>query len=289
VRLWISFVRFLGRALLYVSSYFEYPYSKLLTYGLKFYTFEDEVDDEPEITKLLTATSFSYDDFMEYPKAIAKRVTNEDEEFRETVELYFCSKQCLALYEAKTFHLPIQIYNEYRSSHDHLMRALISKDSADRTKHIKSMYGHVQRAFLDAAKLSCAALSDRINKTHRRFGKKATYRAAGGVYAEVIEKMLRKAESALLEAKRKEYTLGGNSADNASVHKSYIEAICGFMAAYEYQRERLAALGLGLAINTFSVVNKLVIALIASAITYAFRHDIESWNKLASDFLNKYL
>jgi hypothetical protein len=77
----------------------------------------------------------------------ASLVSEQDQELKDAVYLYFLTKQAASIYEAKIQYLPLQVYNEMRNALDHYFRAVISKDKS-RLSHIGKMEGHLQRAFV---------------------------------------------------------------------------------------------------------------------------------------------
>jgi hypothetical protein len=184
-------------------------------------------------------------------------------ELREAVYLYFLTKQAASIYEAKIKYLPLQVYNEMRNALDHYFRALIS-EGGSRSSHIGKMEGHLQRAFLDITKLTCAASMEIIDRTHKRIGETSISLVNNGDYIKTITNLKVNAEETLIKAKLGEYSLGNGG--ESSVRDNYIEALAAHNLAYSFHKKNLGNLRWGRAKWLFHRPVGLIITILATFI-----------------------
>lgn len=182
-------------------------------------------------------------EFEALPKTFASQVSEDDQELRQVVEMYFLTKQTIAICEARSIFLPLQVYNEFRSALDHYMRAVTAaKDPKNaRSKHLRSMEGHIQRAFLDMVKLGCADIRAKIDVVHKSYRKEALGIAGcGHSYMNKMHALLFKAEQLLTEAKAKEPELGDTA--EAEVRHAFLVAFRAHYLAHEHQKNSIPML-----------------------------------------------
>ena len=185
--------------------------------------------------------SIDADKFRE--NALKVSALANDQELKEAVYLYFLTKQAASIYEAKIQYLPLQVYNEMRNALDHYFRAVISTDASSRASHIRKVEGHLQRAFLDITKLTCAESMEIINRTHARIGEPGLSLANNGEYIKNFTDLKVNAEETLITAKLNEYSLGDGG--EASVRDTYIEALSAHNLAYSFHKKNLGNLWWG--------------------------------------------
>lgn len=167
-----------------------------------------------------------------------------DEEMREVVRAYYYTKSAIALCEARGSTLTIQVFNEFRSAVDHYTRAITADnhDNDTREAHLRSTVGHIQRAFLDVAKLGCASIRDAIDQVHSRFGNAVIGQAKEGEYGKKISSLIYVAENALYRAKIEETRLGDDAAKNIAVRDMFFEALTTHVVAHKYQQKHIGNL-----------------------------------------------
>lgn len=175
--------------------------------------------------------------FKRIAKEKSLKISSNDSELENAVYLYFLTKQAASIYEAKIQYLPLQVYNEMRNALDHYFRAIVSDNSSARTSHIGKMEGHLQRAFLDVIKLTCAASMELVDKTHNRIGEKPLGLVDSGEYIKKFTELKVNAEDALIKAKLSEYTLGDGG--ESSVLNNYIEAFEIHNLTYSFHKQNL--------------------------------------------------
>ncbi len=113
--------------------------------------------------------------------------------------------------------------------------------------------------------------------------------AAGGKYAEEIDRLLRIAEGYLVQAKLDEYKLGTNSHVSITVRDSYIKAVCAYNIADEYQRNKIVSLSLGLAKNMGGWAINIAMAIIGATVVYLFKEHIDEIVKIVSNYAIKFI
>lgn len=209
--------------------------------------------------------------YKESPLDASGSLASIDAGLSEAVYLYFLTKQTVAIYEAKINYIPLQIYNELRNSLDHYCRAIINvhgtpEDNIKRREsHVHKMVGHLQRALFDVIKLTCAAVVEKIEKTHRQIGEKSISVVSNGDYYKEITQRLATAEQLYAEAKICEHSIGNG--DENVVRDKYLRALSAHLQAQEYQNENLANLHWGRAKMISMKTGTLLITVIAGAIS----------------------
>ncbi len=106
------------------------------------------------------------------------------------------------------------------------------------------MEDHLQRAFLDVTKLTCAQTMESIDHTHSQIGDKAMALVDNGEYIKIFTNLKVNAEDKLITAKRSEYSLGNGG--EHSVRDNYVNALTAHTLAYNYHKKNLGKLRWGM-------------------------------------------
>jgi hypothetical protein len=225
---------------------------------------------DPQLTiEILEQISNDPEEFKRFARQLSESLDENDQELKEATYLYFLTKQAASIYEAKIQYLPLQVYNEMRNALDHYFRALITEDTNRRSSHIGKMEGHLQRAFLDITKLTCAATIEEIDLTHKRIGEKGINFVNNGEYIKFITNLKINAEDKLICAKRSEYTLGDGG--EHSVRDNYIEALSAHILVHNYYKNNLGNLEWGRVkwffLKPVNIFLTLFVTIVASAIS----------------------
>lgn len=199
---------------------------------------DDSQDTNIDLTRqILDQIGNDPDEFRKSAAQLAESLDTADIKLKEAVYLYFLTKQAASIYEAKINYLPLQVYNEMRNALDHYFRALVTSNQERKASHIGKMEGHLQRAFLDITKLTCAGTMENIDRTHNRIGDKPISLVNNGEYIKFFTNLKVHAENKLIKAKRLEYSLGDGNESN--VRDSYIEALTAHILTYNFYKENL--------------------------------------------------
>ena len=159
-------------------------------------------------------------------RAAAESVT---ESMRQAFYLYYIARYLVAVFEARSLELPIQVWNEYRNAFDHFMRhlevageqALLEQDG----HHLSRMEGHVQRAVLDICKLLCTRTQDRIAEQVALWGKDCFELVGDGSLLMRVNAAREEAISLLESAKINDGALCGDADVNRAVVNRYLDAV----------------------------------------------------------------
>ncbi|MBK6639240.1 MAG: hypothetical protein IPG34_17235 [Rhodocyclaceae bacterium] len=145
--------------LLHIAAFLDRAHLKLDYWAAKLHLAHNSVT-----ARLLESLAIN-DEFSRSSKSISESLQGHDVELKDGVNVYFLTKQVIALYEAQINYLPLQVYNEMRNALDHYMRAItfsgLTQPNERRRHHINKMTGHLQRALLDVIKLTCAAMVEK--------------------------------------------------------------------------------------------------------------------------------
>lgn len=222
-----------------------------------------------QTAQLLEQLAENSGEFQRPPKEASDSLLDSDAELRDAVYLYFLTKQAVSLYEAQINYLPLQVYNEMRNALDHYMRAIIQPTGLAnlgqrRQNHIKKMAEHLQRALLDVIKLTCAAMVEKIDGTHKRLGETALSLTMDGEYIKQITQRRMHAEQQLVNAKLIEHQLGNGT--EVDVRNAYLKALSFHVLAYKYYQDCLGHLHWGRAKYLSLKGTTLVVTIISSAI-----------------------
>lgn len=58
----------------------------------------------------------------------------QDAKLKSSIYYYTISRALVAIFEANSYKLPVQVWNEYRNSLDHLMRSAMADDEDGQSK-----------------------------------------------------------------------------------------------------------------------------------------------------------
>jgi len=179
---------------------------------------------------------FDRESFFEEANALADKAPTL---YGEAVKLYFFARYFVSVFEARNNTLPIQVWNEYRNALDHYMRFLtsddytteLSEDGSYPSQH-REMKGHLQRAVLDIAKLTCHTNSDWIQKKLDRYDRNTLGLVDNGNFILEIDRKISDAELLFTKAKCEDKMLGKNSRQNNTIVEMYLNAV------FEYEDAR---------------------------------------------------
>jgi hypothetical protein len=170
-------------------------------------------------------------------------LSERDEEFKEIMRAYFYTKSAIALCESRGSILTIQVFNEFRSAFDHYSRALTAEDQdKERKAHLRSVTGHIQRAFLDVTKLGCSTLMDSITRNQSKFNAATIGIAKNGDYAKTMAALIYDAEEKYYTAKIEETRLGDEASRNDTVRDLFFIALKAHVLAQKYMQKHLGDL-----------------------------------------------
>jgi hypothetical protein len=186
---------------------------------------QQEID---EITK-------SVADFIKGPNERADVVSAGDQQYKESVRIYFLLKEASALFEAESKTLPTQVFNEMRNALDHFMRSLVVANPKSKEGNIKQVENHIQRGFLDISKLICAYYDEATKGRHDRISEQVLGNITNGDYIKEFTRLQTTAHSKFTEAKVIDYKLGTDGQGN--VREAYIDAVIAHRNLYKYQAD----------------------------------------------------
>ncbi len=222
-----------------------------------------------EAKTLIGQYTASYEEFIKEPAELSKNV---DKESQESVFLYFCIKQVIALYEMECQALPIQVFNEFRSAFDHHQRLLVYKDNI----HVNKINSHLQRAFLDIIKMTCIFYFERTITINNKFSKTAITYLDSGDYIKNFTTIQNRCSKLLKDAKCNDYLLGNDPNKNKKVRNSYINALLAHKALFSYQEEHIPLLTRAqyqyLAINSMKYLVSFGLGVLASIFASGILH-----------------
>jgi hypothetical protein len=223
-------------------------------------------------------------EFLRKPQELSKSIKNT--EYQHSVLLYVCLKQVVALFEAETEALPIQIYNEFRNAYDHFSRGLINKEHFK--SHIKKMEGHIQRAFLDTCKLTCYFYQDRVAAVHKRYPRKSLSLVSNGEYLKDFSAMEANSRYLLVCAREIDFNLTEDNNQNIDILKFYIEALISYKNLAKFQSDNTKYLQYNkykfYFLKGFSIFSAFLLGVISSIaasllLSKAVINILESWMK----------
>ena len=143
---------------------------------------------------------------------------------KSSVYYYTIARYLVALFEAHSYSLPIQVWNEYRNSLDHLIRSFLTNDPSAIEGQLKASRGHLLRACLDIIKLLCTYHDDWFKKLK---DSKAYFTFAlvdNGSFLRNLEEQYVIAKKAMINAKTLDINLGTDSKADTQVVDLYLDA-----------------------------------------------------------------
>jgi hypothetical protein len=227
----------------------------------------------------LQAITESKEAFLANPREITKNLAPAVEKYRPLLEVYFLMKQATALYEAESKRLPIQVFNDMRNALDHIVRSMLPKGSEQESRQLDKAEGHIQRAFLDTAKLLCAFFDESCNRRHRSFSAEQMAVASNGEYIREFTRLQYLSHAAFADAKLKDYELGGD--DEVRVREKYVEAVLAHKRVYDYQKSNYHNLRWAKAkvtlLKGLSWLSAILASLVAGWLLKAYSHVLRLW------------
>lgn len=143
---------------------------------------------------------------------------------KSSIYYYAMARYLVAVFEANSYSLPIQVWNEYRNSLDHLIRSFLTEDPSIIESQLKSSRGHLLRACLDVIKLLCTYYDDWFKKLK---DSKAYFTYAlvdNGTFLKNLEDQYNVAKKAMVSAKTQDINLGNNTNVDNKVVDLYLDA-----------------------------------------------------------------
>lgn len=161
----------------------------------------------------------SADELFDYAYTVT---TNTHINYKRATFLYYIARIMVASYEAIAQALPIQVWNEYRNSLDHLMR--YTADPSETTLvHLERVESHIQRAVLDICKYLCLEMHDIIARLIERDGVECLRLVDNGAFYTKILNLTASAEEKFTKAKISDNQLGKYFTPNDEVIRRYLE------------------------------------------------------------------
>lgn len=146
------------------------------------------------------------------------------ENLKSPVYYYAMARYLVAVFEAHSFSLPVQVWNEYRNSLDHLMRSFLTSDPDNVESQLKSSRGHLLRACLDVIKLLCTSHDDWFKELK---SSKAYFTYAlvdNGNFLKDLEDQYTKAKKLIISAKTHDINLGHDVMKDTEIVDLYLDA-----------------------------------------------------------------
>lgn len=146
------------------------------------------------------------------------------ENLKSSVYYYAMARYLVAVFEANSFTLPIQVWNEYRNSLDHLIRSFLTEDTISIDNQLKASRGHLLRACLDVIKLLCTYHDDWFKglKSSKAY---FTYALVdNGNFLKDLENQYAKAKKAMISAKTHDINLGHDTIKDTEIVDLYLDA-----------------------------------------------------------------
>ena len=146
-----------------------------------------------------------------------------DTKLKSSIYYYTISRALVAIFEANSYKLPVQVWNEYRNSLDHLMRSAMVSGVAQQ-KQLDASRGHLLRACLDITKLLCTYTDDWFKglKTSKVY---FTYSLVdNGNFLKDLENKYIVARNSMIGAKTHDMHLGNDSTKDEEIVDLYLDA-----------------------------------------------------------------
>ncbi|WP_020560804.1 hypothetical protein [Thiofilum flexile] len=227
------------------ASYFLIKISNFLYTVSNFLQFEAlkirrKIDARSESRDYLKEISIRPEILTATPDDAAASV--QDKSLKNAVYLYFLTKQVVAIYESRINLLPLQVFNEMRNALDHYFRSLLTVGTAEENQNhklsqIKKIEGHIHRSLLDVIKLTCSSIVRNIDRNSKLIGTTSLAYVDNGEFIKQLKKRAQVAESALCEAKVKEYEFGENPSKNKDVCDYYLVALLAHLDFDKYFKD----------------------------------------------------
>lgn len=160
---------------------------------------------------------------------------------KSSVYYYAMARYLVAVFEANSFTLPIQVWNEYRNSLDHLIRSFLTQDQNSIDSQLKASRGHLLRACLDVIKLLCTYHDDWFKDLK---ASKAYFTYAlvdNGTFLKSLEDQYTQAKKAMISAKTQDINLGNNTTADTQIVDLYLDAYFSYKQLDEMFHEKQGA------------------------------------------------
>lgn len=181
----------------------------------------------------------STSELLSKAKSQSNKLSDDNSEYKRTVELYYIVRYFVVLYESTASKLPIQVWNEYRNALDHFARHLTLTDDIskeDQHQHLQKMEGHIQRAVLDISKFLCLHYIDFYSNIKN---KDALSLATDGRLLNDIEAIYIKSRDKFKNAKMLDSDLGEDANVNTGVLKDYCDAVFSYKQIEDLYNQNL--------------------------------------------------
>lgn len=147
-----------------------------------------------------------------------------DVKLKPSIYYYTISRALVAIFEANSYKLPVQVWNEYRNSLDHLMRAAITNDEDAEKKQLNSSRGHLLRACLDITKLLCTYTDDWFKGLKKSKAYFSYSLVDNGSFLRDLEHQYVVARNLMINAKTHDMHLGNDSTKDDEIVDLYLDA-----------------------------------------------------------------
>jgi len=173
-------------------------------------------------------TDFNINDIVNKAelKALAEQSLNlcTQDAMKSPVYYYAMARYLVAVFEAHSLTLPVQVWNEYRNSLDHLMRSFLTSDPTKIESQIRASRGHLLRACLDVIKLLCAIHHDWF-KGLKESKAYFTYALVdNGNFLRDLEDKYSRAQQLSISAKTQDINLGHDIVLDTQIVDLYLDA-----------------------------------------------------------------
>jgi len=173
-------------------------------------------------------SSFNINDISDKDglKALATDSVNrtQDAKLKSSIYYYTISRALVAIFEANSYKLPVQVWNEYRNSLDHLMRSAMADDENARKKQLNSSRGHLLRACLDITKLLCTFTDDWFKGLKKSKVYFSYSLVDNGNFLRDLENQYVVARNLMINAKTHDMHLGNDSTTDDGIVDLYLDA-----------------------------------------------------------------
>lgn len=148
----------------------------------------------------------------------------QDAKLEPSIYYYTISRALVAVFEANSYKLPVQVWNEYRNSLDHIMRAAMANDETAKEKQLNSSRGHLLRACLDITKLLCTYTDDWFKGLKKSKAYFSYSLVDNGNFLRDLEHQYAIARNLMITAKTHDMHLGNDSTKDDAIVDLYLDA-----------------------------------------------------------------
>ena len=157
----------------------------------------------------------------------AKLQSDKCTDYTVAINLYYIARYFVVVFEARNKQVPIQVWNEFRNSLDHLMRHFANEDEYVKKdgSQKKAMEKHILRASLDIMKFVCLADQDWIEAFFKKYERSVLELVDNNSFAEDITTREVGCTRALEFAKTSDSDFGDDDQTNEVILGNYIDAV----------------------------------------------------------------